>query len=208
MKEKLLLNLIKGLYKKQKLSILTEKEIQQAYLYLLKRNQIQAIKELSKPTNIPPSRKVSESAQKYLLNQGKVGAVKEIQKATGIRPRFSLEAVRKSYDRLNRVRTCHLLMPNIIMGIHDITGMKANKKTIMKWYDPLMKNGEITNIRIIEKMTGVKSDYKQEIDFLLKLRSGNFKESKKLYKRNRLKFSRKYGQIEDIFKRMEEKTKL
>lgn len=208
MKDILLINLVEGLYRVQKITLLTESELQQAYLYFLKIGQVQAVGELKKITGTNPSKRVSIKAQEFVLNEGKVGALKGIQKVTGIKPKFSLKTALNAYNKLNKVKVCHLIKPRIIKEIHDTTGNKATKKIINSWYDTLIKSENITGIRIIENMTGFESKYKLEVDFLLLLRKGYFKEAKKLYEFNKSKLTKKYKDVEGIFKRMKKDKSL
>jgi len=202
MKDILLMNLLEGLFRKKKVSILNEGELQKAYLYLLKKCQVQAVMELKKLTKIRPSKRISISAQEFLLKEGKVGGIKSIQKATGFKAKFSQKMVTGAYNKLRRVKICHLIKPYIIKELHHLTGTKASKKTISYWYDTLMKNENISGIKVIEKMTGIESKYKIEVDFLLLLRRGDFKRAKTFYEINKSKLRRKYRDIERIFERM------
>jgi hypothetical protein len=201
MKDILLMNLVEGFYRKQRIPILTEKELQQAYLYFLKIGQTQAVEELKKLTKINPSRKVSLTAQEFKLNEGKVGAIKGIQKVTGVKASFNTKIALNAYKKLNKVRTCHLIMPHFIKDINKFTGVKANKKIVNSWCDTLMKAGSIGMIRTLENMTGIESKYKDEVDFLLALRRGDFEDAKRIYEANKRKM-KKFKEIERVFKRL------
>lgn len=207
MREILLANLSEGLFRRNQTAILTTRELQQVYLYLLKKGQMQAVVELEKSTNEKPSKQVSVTALEFLLNSGKVGAVKNIQQATGIKPEINNRKAENAYFRLNKVNVCHLIKPNIIKELHQITGKKATPKIIDSWFETLMKNEDISGIVVIEKMTGLESKYKTEVEFLLFLRRGEFREAKNFYESNKSKLAKKYGEIEGIFKRMM-KTKI
>lgn len=186
MNELLLWNLLEGLFKRKKLHLLRNPELQKSYRMLLEKGRIEDIRHLRNATKTKPSSDNVKHAYKQLLKKGWVGAIENIQKETKIKPIFNKSDINRAYDFFISEG-----MLNHLKVLKRITGEKPASKIVQTGYKRLIDAGRIDLLKTLQSITKIPNK-NIEASFLLAIKNANFDLATSIYKTHKLEINRKF----------------
>jgi hypothetical protein len=178
MKTALILSLLEGLAKRNKLYLLKNPEIQKSYELLFLKGRIEDVRHLNKLTNISPSNDSIQKAYQLLLKKGWVKAIENVQKGTHVPPKFDNTEIHIAYRSfIADGLTEHVKVLN------RITRTSPRKNDIEFGINKLLKKGRIDSIIEFRKTISFPKD-RADLSFLIALHQGKFKKAANIYYSN------------------------